>query len=219
MKLHWKKYVARTMAMQRSDELSETAAVLFQEFKKLGEEDLLQITIGIYNEPEGLMEFRVTSWAGGGEQINEAFNLSIEEPTLLRPAFNAWKEQKKSIVIDLFGKELEDWLHYRNAMTGVTVRSQDTSGRRVVSFAFFSKGHISFSSPQPKSPETRQLLERFAGVFDLTYTRFLDLQKAESTSKRSHKYNWHWKEFVQELWPCRKVKNYRMRHIGIIPTI
>src|SRR6185436_13828335 len=44
---------ARTMAMQKSDELSETAAVMFQEFKKLGEEDLLQITIGIYNEAEG----------------------------------------------------------------------------------------------------------------------------------------------------------------------
>ncbi|HET9825498.1 MAG TPA: hypothetical protein VFP87_09190, partial [Chitinophagaceae bacterium] len=176
---------SRTMAMQRSDELSETAAVLFQEFKKLGEEDLLQITIGIYNEPEGLMEFRVTSWAGGGEQINEAFNLSIEEPTLLKPAFNAWKEQRKSIVIDLSGKELEDWLHYRNAMAGVTVRSQDTGGRRVVSFAFFSKGHISFSSAQPKSPETLQLLERFAGVFDLTYTRFLDLQKAEAQARES----------------------------------
>ena len=176
---------SRTMAMQRSDELSETAAVLFQEFKKLGEEDLLQVTIAIYNEAEGLMEFRVTSWAGGGEQINEAFNLSIEEPTLLKPAFTAWKEQKKSIVIDLKGDELEGWLQYRNKMTGVTVRSQDTGGRRVVVFAFFSKGHISFSSPEPRPPEAVQLLERFAGVFDLTYTRFLDLKQAEAQARES----------------------------------
>ena len=71
------------------------------------------------------MEFRVTSWAGGGEQINESFKLDIEEPTLLKPAFTAWKEQKKSIVVDLTGKELEGWLNYRNAKTGVTVFSKD----------------------------------------------------------------------------------------------
>ena len=176
---------SRTMAMQRSDELSETAAVLFQEFKKLGEEDLLQITIGIYNEAEGLIEFNVTSWAGGGEQINRPFILSIEEPTLLNPVFTAWKQQKKSIVVDLSGQQLEDWLKYRNANSGVTVRSTDTGGRRVVTVAFFSKGHISFSSSEPKSPETIQLLERFAGVFDLTYTRFLDLKNAEAQAKES----------------------------------
>ena len=132
-----------------------------------------------------MIEFRVTSWAGGGEQVNRPFNLSIEEPTLLKPVFTAWKEQKKSIVVDLTGQQLEDWLKYRNANSGVTVRSKDTGGRRVVTVAFFSKGHISFSSSEPKPPETIQLLERFAGVFDLTYTRFLDLKNAEAQARES----------------------------------
>jgi len=176
---------ARTMAMHRSEELSETAAVLFQEFKKLGEEDLLQITFGIYHEAEGIMEFHVTSWAGGGAQVNRTFNLSIEEPNVLKPAFTARKKKKKTHVVDLTGKKLEGWLKYRNANVGVTVRSEDTHGRRVVSIAFFSKGHVSISSPEPKSPETIQLLERFAGVFDLTYTRFLDLKNAEAQTRES----------------------------------
>jgi len=178
---------SRTMAMQRSDELSDTAAILFQEFKRFGEEDLLQITIGIYNEAESQIEFRVTSWAAGGEGINRPFNLSIDEPTLLKPVFTAWKENKKSIVIDLEGQQLEDWLTYRNANTGVTVTSQDTGGHRVVSVAFFSKGHISISAPHPSSKETIRLLERFAAVFDGTYTRFLDLQKAEAQAKEAIK--------------------------------
>ena len=58
--------------------------------------------------------------------------------------------KKKSIVVDLQGAELEAWLTYRNNMTGTKVSPQDTSGRRVVSFAFFSKGHISFSTPEPR---------------------------------------------------------------------
>ena len=36
---------ARTMAMQKSDELPETAAILFEQFKSLGQE-LMQMTIG-----------------------------------------------------------------------------------------------------------------------------------------------------------------------------
>src|SRR6185436_2587522 len=50
---------SRTMAMQRSDELSETAFILLQQFKALDELPE-QITIGIVNEKEALIEFWVT---------------------------------------------------------------------------------------------------------------------------------------------------------------
>ncbi len=175
---------ARTMAMQRSDELSETAYILFQQFTALGESPL-QITIGIVHEEEGYIEFRVTDWAGGGLQVNRGFNASIDEPTLIYKMFTAWKGQQKSLVIDLSGKELEDWVTFRNAISGVKVSSTDTKGRRVITCAFFSKGHISFSSSEPRPKETTQLLERFAGVFDQTYTRFLDLQKSEAQTKEA----------------------------------
>jgi signal transduction histidine kinase len=175
---------ARTMAMQRSDELSETAYILFQQFTALGESPL-QITIGIVHEEERYIEFRVTDWAGGGLQVNRGFNASIDEPTLIYKMFTAWKGQQKSVVIDLAGKELEDWVKYRNTISGVRVSSADTKGRRVITCAIFSRGHISFSSPEPRPKETTQLLERFAGVFDQTYTRFLDLQKSEAQAKEA----------------------------------
>ena len=175
---------ARTMAMQKSDELPETASVLFQQFKELGQ-DPIQITIGIINEEAGVVEFSVTDWSGGGLQVNRSFNGSIEEPTLLNKEYKAWKEQKKSIVVDLSGKELNGWVNYRNTLSGVTIHSADTLGRRVVSFAFFSKGHISISTPEPCPPETIRLLERFAAVFEQTYTRFLDLQKAEAQAREA----------------------------------
>ncbi len=171
---------SRTMAMQSSNELQETAAVLFQEFKKLGTDDMYQVTIGIYNEAAQLIDFRVTSWADNGAQENRSFQLDMNEPTLLLPAVTAWRANKKSVVIDLTGEALEGWLNYRNRMSGITVRSQDTEGRRVISAAFFSKGHISISSPVPVTVETLRTLERFAAVFDGTYTRFLDLEKAEA---------------------------------------
>jgi signal transduction histidine kinase len=176
---------SRTMAMQSSNELQETAVVLFNEFKKLGTDNVYQVTIGIYNEAEGLVDFRVTSWAGSGEQESRSFNLDMNEPTVLQPSVAAWKANKKSLVVDLTGEALEGWINYRNKMSGVTISSKDTEGRRVISIAYFSKGHISISSPLPVPQETIKTLERFAAVFDGTYTRFLDLEKAEAQAKEA----------------------------------
>lgn len=176
---------SRTMAMQSSNELQETAAVLFNEFKKLGTDNVYQVTIGIYNEEEGLIDFRVTSWAGSGAQENRSFKLDMNEPTVLKPAVDAWKANKKSLVIDLSGETLEGWLNYRNKMSGVAVSSADTAGRRVITVAYYSKGHLSISTPVPVPTETQRILERFAAVFDSTYTRFLDLKKAEAQALRA----------------------------------
>ena len=85
---------SRTMAMQRSDELAETAAVLFKQFKDLGE-DPIQITIGIFNEEKKEVELQVTDWKGGGEKISRTFNVSIEEPTVGQKMYAGWKAQKK----------------------------------------------------------------------------------------------------------------------------
>ncbi|MBK9106564.1 MAG: hypothetical protein IPL92_18900 [Saprospiraceae bacterium] len=139
---------ARTMAMQRSDELSETAHVLFQQFTALGETPI-QITIGIVHEEEGYIEFRVTDWEGGGLQVNRGFNASIDEPSLVQKMFMGWKGQQKSLVVDLSGKELEAWVTYRNAISGVKVSSADTAGRRVITCAF-SPGDIFPFRPRAK---------------------------------------------------------------------
>lgn len=173
---------ARTMAMQKSEELPETASVLFHQFKELGENPI-QITIGIINEAEGVIDFSVTDWSGTGKQVDGKFKGSIEEPTLLNKGYKAWKNQKKSLVVELSGKEMDDWISYRNALSGIKNQPRHLSGSRFVTFAYFTKGHISISTFEPPPAETIELLERFAGVFDLTYTRFLDLQNAEAQAR------------------------------------
>ncbi|HET9826466.1 MAG TPA: hypothetical protein VFP87_14095, partial [Chitinophagaceae bacterium] len=186
IQLALEKVRARTMAMQKSDELSETAAVLFQQFKELGDRPI-QITIGIFNEKENVIEFRITSAEGLGSKIDEKFNASLDEPTLMRKIFVAWKAHKKSVVITLSGQELTEWIKYRSNISGEyaydsKIGSDDT---RFVAVGLFSKGVISFSKQEPVAEETIQILERFAGVFDLTYTRFLDLEKAEAQAREA----------------------------------
>ena len=44
---------------------------------------------------------------------------------------------------------------------------------------------LSLGTLEPRPDESLNILERFAEVFDLTYTRFLDLQKAEAQARES----------------------------------
>ncbi|HTE00871.1 MAG TPA: ATP-binding protein [Mucilaginibacter sp.] len=170
---------ARTMAMQRSEELAETAFILFQQFKELGENPD-QATIGIINEQEHVIEYWVTMY---GSQINKVFKFSIDEPNVTRRIYDGWKARQKSLVIDLTGQELYDFTTYRASMGGAGFNPDEK--RRVINVAFFSKGIINVQSTEARSAESIHLLERFAGVFEGTYTRFLDLQKAEAQVRES----------------------------------
>src|SRR5437762_1398137 len=82
---------ARTMAMQKSDELAETSLVLFQQFKDLGETSE-QISIGIFKEDENIMELYSTLY---GSQWKEAAKVDLDEPVVMKKIHTAWKEQNK----------------------------------------------------------------------------------------------------------------------------
>ena len=50
--------------------------------------------------------------------------------------------------------------------------------------AFFSQGYLMFITYEPY-PEAHDIFRRFAKVFEQTYTRFLDLQKAEAQAREA----------------------------------
>jgi signal transduction histidine kinase len=172
---------ARTMAMQKSEELAETASLLFEQLKQLGESPE-RAFIGIVNNEEGVLE----TWATqhGGKLMSQLLKLSLDEPIVIKKAFQAWKEQKRSVIIDLKGKDLEGYFQYLVGQ-GAPVSREIFGDRRVENLAFFSRGLIGVITPEPVTAEALHLYERFASVFDLTYTRFLDLKKAEAQARES----------------------------------
>jgi signal transduction histidine kinase/DNA-directed RNA polymerase subunit N (RpoN/RPB10) len=172
---------ARTMAMQHSEELSETATVLFEQFNALGEVPE-RIAIGIVNEQKHVFDIWATQH--GGTQMKLLLKFPFDEPHVMQKMYAAWKEQKKSITIDLQGNELEEYFQFLKN-SGAPVRREIFGDRRIENVATFSKGVLMIITPEPRPAETIQVLERFAGVFDLTYTRFQDLQKAEGQARES----------------------------------
>src|SRR5678810_771396 len=53
------------------------------------------------------------------------------------------------------------------------------------SIAFFLYGSVQVLGPAFLSEENANILQRFANVFEQTYTRFLDLQKAEAQARET----------------------------------
>jgi signal transduction histidine kinase len=172
---------SRTLAMQKSDELAETAAVMFNQLIHLGIAPN-RLYIGIINDESGDIE----AWATDedGSRVSKQFILNVKNPSV-RKIYDGWRENKKTVLIDMQGKELEDYLHYLHDDLDVPFKQGLTQKRRVQNIAYFSKGFIGIASPEEQPEETAHLLERFAAVFNLTYTRFNDLKIAEAHAEQA----------------------------------
>lgn len=170
---------SKTMGMQHSNELSETSFVLFKQLKELGE-IAEQISIAIVNEQENMV-YLYTTFHGNEWKHVRKFEIDLEIP-VLRDIYKAWKARDRSIVIDLSDTGLLEYNKFRIEKIGRILDSgiDYTSDRWTIHAAFFSQGMLSFSTRSPRPRETVQLLERFAAVFNLAYTRFLDLKNSEA---------------------------------------
>ena len=173
---------SQSLAMHKSEQLPETAKVLFEQFESLGKVPD-RIGICIFNEEDNEFDLWGTDQIGG--QINHSFKGSLEEDTVMAKMYKAWKEGKDSNIIDLSGQDLKDWIKYTRKNVKLPVDDTQIKGRRVQQAAFFSQGMFLFTSNEPESDETMDLLVRFAKVFDQAFTRFLDLQKAEAQAKEA----------------------------------
>ncbi len=172
---------SRTLAMHNSDELAETAAILIRQLNVLGIEPI-SLYIGIIQDESGSIE--VWSTDANGNEIEKRYKSNIQENSSIRRIYEAWSNKEKVFILDLKGQELEDWLNYWRRLQ-FDFEPGPVLDRRVQSLAFFSNGFIAVTSPHELPEATIQLLERFALVFNLTFTRFLDLQKAEAQAREA----------------------------------
>ena len=183
MEVALEKVRSRTMAMHNSSELAETTAVLHEQLLDLGIQADRTI-IAFPDEVAGAAEFWSTNQ--GGTKIDHQFKTDLTEPHQGLKTLAGWKKKLKSIVIQLEGEELTTLLNYYRGKVGLPISRQIlTNTSRDYTSAYFSHGWITLVTPEPLSNEKINILERFAAVFNLTYTRFLDLQKAEAQAREA----------------------------------
>jgi signal transduction histidine kinase/DNA-directed RNA polymerase subunit N (RpoN/RPB10) len=173
---------ASTMAMHRSEDLAGTAQILFHQLQELGEIPD-RMSIGIPDEAADVVNFWSTDQLGS--HINNSFKARLNERTVISKTYQAWKDHKKSLVIDLHGEELKEWLQFAREEMNIAVKDEFIKDRRVHNLAFFTHGWLLVTTHEIQPAEVIQILERFASVFNLTYRRFLDLQKAEAQAREA----------------------------------
>jgi signal transduction histidine kinase len=167
---------SRTMSMQNSNELPETAAVVFKQLIVLGIAPN-RLYIGIIKDESDDIEFWMTD--EDGTKVSKKFKGNANRNDSVRKMYNGCKEKRKSISIDITGEELKNYFHYMGDELHVPFTDGIVQKRRVQTLAYFSNGFIGVASPEVQPNETTFLLERFAAVFNLTYIRYNDLKLAE----------------------------------------
>jgi len=172
---------SRTLAMQKSDELAQTAVVVFKELIGLGIQPN-RLYIAIIKNETGDAEFWITD--EDGSKVSSAFETNMNDNGSFKKMHEGWKEKKRSLMIDMKGKELENYFHHLNNLN-VPFKDGLIKKRRVQYIAYFNAGFIGMASPDEQPEATVFLLERFAAVFNLTFTRFNDLKIAEMNAIRA----------------------------------
>jgi signal transduction histidine kinase len=173
---------SRTLAMQNSEELAQTSVVVFQQLLELGIAPN-RLFIGIIKDQDK----KIDAWATteDGSKLAKHFTLEAAKNKSIKKMFDGWKRKKKSLVIDMKGNELQDYFQYLNKDMDIPFIHGLKQKRRVQTIAYFSGGLIGMAAPEEQPEETIKLLERFAAVFNLTYTRFNDLKVSEAQTKKA----------------------------------
>ena len=176
---------ARTMAMQRSDELQEAASLMFQQIEFLGA-PTWNCSFNIWTEDKKY----AVAWNATKEGFGRPFYSSSSEDVFLE-FYTAAQQGKELFIKEIGGQELEQHYQYLSAVPGVgeTIAELKAAGIALPTFqifniAYFTQGYLMFITYKPV-PELWDIFKRFAKVFEQTYTRFLDLQKAEAQARES----------------------------------
>ena len=186
IELSLEKVRSRSMAMHQSNELAAAASVLFQQIKDLGFE-MWSCGFCIW-KPNNFSELWMSADSGG----------------LLPPMMMPYKEEPTHHKIYehlLLGQPTHQYVwegeellkHYEFLYTIPSVKEAidilKKSGlslplRQCYYVGYFKQGYLLIITKEPNT-EMNNLSYRFTKVFEQTYTRFLDLQKAEALAEQS----------------------------------
>lgn len=168
---------SRAMAMHQSDELSEAAELLYQEFSKLG---VTPFSCGylIFDKEHNYWKVWMTD--ANDETFKNFWTLPYDADHHLLSRYNSWKNKEAFHSSVLEGDEN---IAHHKVIAQYAPWKQESMGELpqtlVLSSAHFTHGHLLIVTPETLTKEVESILTRFATVFDQTYIRFLDLKRAE----------------------------------------
>ncbi|MGB5262896.1 MAG: ATP-binding protein, partial [Lutimonas sp.] len=171
---------SRTMAMHKSEELSETASVLFEQLRNLGG-NLWGTGFGFCEKNSKNDEF----WFANENGVLPPVLIPHTKDPAHQKMYRAWEQKSDFLSVAKGGQSLKQHYEYMLGLPEVRPFFQDILDAGLLfpdwqewNAAYFSHGFLLVITTEPY--KDKDILKRFAKVFEQAYTRFLDLQKAEA---------------------------------------
>ena len=174
-----------SMSMRKSEGLIKVATIMYEEFKKLGMTQSASAGFGLIDE-ETKLQYMWGAQTDNG--LLHYFTLPLLGDQVLQDRYDAWKSKKPLFRQKLGAQELKK--HLEVAMPVAKTTEEEEQSKTAMPdptyffFGNFKQGYLQIISAEALSEEHQALLPRFAKVFEQTYTRFVDLQKAEDQALR-----------------------------------
>jgi signal transduction histidine kinase len=177
---------AKTMAMHNTDDIADTVVTFFEELVGLGLDDTMRVGIGILSQSEE-MRYWTASVRGTAETILQRGWLDMTQHPLLAGAKRAWSEQVPLFTYTLEGKAVKDYFKVLNDDPGGPLEFDLDALPETIHHKshVFGDGLLYTFTETPLPQDITSILERFAAVFGQTYTRYLDLERAEKQARES----------------------------------
>jgi signal transduction histidine kinase len=171
----------KAMAMRYSKDLEGIIAALLNELDRIGLASEYS-GVGIVNEQLNQVEFWTTNLPNGEKSNLKKGNIELSKLPFLTGMFSAWKNQQ----LYIYALKDEEYRLYYQTMknTGVefsseTLRESAAKELQYCFTAMFRAGMLSIFRSELLEESSYKILQRFADVFQLAYTRYLDLRKSE----------------------------------------
>ncbi|MGB5190540.1 sensor histidine kinase, partial [Robiginitalea sp.] len=179
---------SRSMAMHHSSELNSVLAKVFQELTSLGFEMERAVIWTYYPENRS-----VRWWAANpeAESGSESFYIANQDDPVYDEYWKAWEDRRSKYLYILEGVYKENWTEILFNRTELgrlpdVVKAGMVRPEKVYLYNTFNDfGVLFISCLEPLPEEKFSILERFGRVFDQSYTRFQDIQKAEAQTRES----------------------------------
>jgi|GEM_PF-754237 len=177
---------ARAMAMHSSQDLASTASLVFTELRKLGINPI-RCGVGLLTKDSRKAQLYSATSKADGDHLSLIGWVELSGHPVLTNIYDYWANSEEYFP-ELSGLELK--AYYEQLMSGLSVPAIPDWESGQIQFGHFiriSIGCLYAWSDERYSENDVKILKRFAGIIDLTFRRYFELQKSEANAKEANR--------------------------------
>jgi signal transduction histidine kinase len=177
---------AKAMAMHSSKDIESATVVVFSELSRLGI-DMERCGITLMNETP-VAELWSTPLSQDNKEVTDIITgyLDFRMHPILEKTYKDWDDKKDFSTYKLIGDEVKEYYAKLEKQPEYKFpKATNYPDQQVLHSFYFKEGAIFAFTIDELSAEAKEIIQKFTKVFAQTYTRFLDIQKAETQAREA----------------------------------